>query len=474
MQRFVSVSGKGLSLFATYAVEYGAPFVRMIILSHALSLTELGTASALMVTYATFEQVTDIAIFRFVYSSPREKFAEALASAHALSLLRGVFVGALALALAPFAARLFGSELDVQSFRLLGLVVFLRSFENLEPRVAERDYQYGPQLKLNLISNGLGLLVMTGVALATRSHAAIVASLLAQSLGALLASHALSKQHYRLVFRSPFFKAGWRFAYPLMFNGLGLATTALGDRFVVGAFFGVETLAIYSVSMLATVIPISFVAKVGNSLCQAALYNASATRPRFVARLRFMARLTPLVAASYGLGIVALANDVIGLVFGKVFMVDYPIIVLLALGAFFKIAHLEPLISLLLHEFRTAALAAANLSSISGLVVGAALSLLSRSLGSALLGRLVGEIACLWTMFTLAAEAMGEAKRDFLVSGAAALAALVAACALVFILHAEGALTMRLAVCGTLALLFAAWTAVRTWPFVRAGFGKGE
>ena len=48
-------------------LDFGTPFIRMLILTRLLTLNELGLASALAATYATFEQVTDIAIYRFVF-----------------------------------------------------------------------------------------------------------------------------------------------------------------------------------------------------------------------------------------------------------------------------------------------------------------------------------------------------------------------------------------------------------------------
>ena len=44
---------------------------------------------------ATFELITDIGISNFVFSSPRSVYAEAIAGAHAISIVRGFCVGEL-------------------------------------------------------------------------------------------------------------------------------------------------------------------------------------------------------------------------------------------------------------------------------------------------------------------------------------------------------------------------------------------
>ena len=132
LQKFIA-RGSGLVLInASYV---GLPLVRMVIFSHFLDLRELGFTSLLAALYATLEQVTDVAMYKFVLSCPREDYEEALASAHALSVLRGLIVALIGLAVAPFLAAAFNLGADWPSFAAVGLIVFVRSFEHLEQRV---------------------------------------------------------------------------------------------------------------------------------------------------------------------------------------------------------------------------------------------------------------------------------------------------------------------------------------------------
>ena len=65
--------------------------------------------------------MTDFALYRFVFSTPRENYEEALASAHALSVVRGLAVGAIAIAVSPFISALLSLQADWVDFALLGL-----------------------------------------------------------------------------------------------------------------------------------------------------------------------------------------------------------------------------------------------------------------------------------------------------------------------------------------------------------------
>ena len=75
--------------------------MRMFVLAHILGPYEFGFASALSVAYATFEQITDMAIYRFVFTTPLSVYSEALAGAHAVAIMRGCCVGGLLLVTSP-------------------------------------------------------------------------------------------------------------------------------------------------------------------------------------------------------------------------------------------------------------------------------------------------------------------------------------------------------------------------------------
>ena len=236
-----------LPLVLVSSMDVLMPLIRMLALSHFLSLSELGLASLLAATAATYEQVTEIAVYRYVLSSPREVFHEALAAAHALAVTRGFLVGGLAAAISIPVATLFSSRADWGSFAMLGLIIVTRPFENLQPRVAERDYNYDVQFKVGLVANCVSLAALTATLLITRSHVAVIASLLGQAVGLVAASQWFSTEPFRLRFRSPEFIKALKFSYPLLLGGVGLAISGQADRLLVGGMLGLPALGVYSV-----------------------------------------------------------------------------------------------------------------------------------------------------------------------------------------------------------------------------------
>ena len=408
---------KGYLLVLVNVVDYGTPFIRMIMLSHRLSLRELGIASALVATYSTFELMTDFNLYRFVFSTPRQRYEEALASAHALSIARGATVGSVAVAASPLVAALLRLQADWIDFALLGAVIFIRSMEHLGPRVAERDYRYGVQFQVSLIANALSLTALATALYFAPTGKAILVSLFVQAIAAVIASRARAGTPYRTNFRSPLFQAAFRFGYPLMFNGFGVGASNQGDRFIVGGLLGLSTLGVYSIATLVTTVPMNMIARMDSTFLLAALYNGSNLSSAIHdARLKLAASLLPLVSAFYALGILTLMNIVVPLVFGQRFFLSREAVALLALAAFFRLARADPFTALMLNQGRTRRLALMNVSSASALLFEAGLILAYLSFESALMGRLLGELVATVVTLFLARRQFSVAFRDYVVS----------------------------------------------------------
>jgi O-antigen/teichoic acid export membrane protein len=412
----------GAALSGSAALEIALPFTRMLLLSRALSLSELGFASALATAYALYDQITDMALHRSVYAERREDFAAALAGAHGLLALRGVLLAALALALAPFAAALFGLSGDVGAFGALAGPLFIRGFEHLAPKVAERDSNYGAQLRVAISGATFSLLALAATLALGGGHNALTASLYGLALGQTIASHAFAAIPYRLSFGAEFRKA-LRFGAPLMANGLGLAVAAQGDRLLVGALLGPEALGLYVVAMLAVLVPVTLAQRMMGALAGATLYNSGAERAETIRRI---ARAAPAAGAFYACVALACANILVALVFGPRFVLPPLGLALLCAAALLRIARAEPFTSLLLLDRRTKEAALGNLSAMGALLVSAGLMLATPSVGSALVGRALGEAIALVVTFSLTRRMLGTAAADY-------LKALAFACALTLV-----------------------------------------
>ncbi len=308
-------------LIMVSAIEFGLPLARMVALTRILPLNEVGFVSVLTAFIAFLDMSTDLGIYRFVYSTPKAQFKEALASAHALSAVRGAVLCLLALCAAPFVAAAVSLGDDWTSFAVLAPAILLRSFEHLAPRIAERDFDYWPYLKTVGVGLGFALVALVVGALITHNHWALIASVYAQNLGFVFASRWFGKMPYRLDFRSPLFKAAFRFGYPLMMNGIGLAVSQQADRFVVAGLFNLQTVAVYSVVMLATTMPQNLINRILGSTVLARLYHARSVRPWLDQEVRAASTVFSFVGAAYAGAVILVMDPIISLVFGAKFRV---------------------------------------------------------------------------------------------------------------------------------------------------------
>ncbi len=384
------------------AFEFGLPFVRMVALTHILPLREVGFGSVLTAFVAFLEMSTDLAIYRFVYAAPKAQFEEALASAHALSVVRGVVVCLLAFCAAPLVARMVSLEEYWTSFAALAPAILLRSFGHLGPVVCERDFRYWPQAKSTGISYACALVALIVVALITRNHDAIIASVYAQFISLFFVSRWFADVPYRLDFRSPLFKAAFKFGYPLMANGLGQSISQQADRFIVAGFFNLQTVAVYSVVLLATTMPQSLINRILSSTFLARLYHASSVRSWLDKEVRAASTVFSVVGAVYAGAVILVMDPIIALVFGAKFRVDNLSMVLLGTAAFVRFVRLEPFTSTTLNASRTKRLAVSNVLVSSSLAYMALFSFFDRSINAVLAARLAGEITGLAAAFYLA------------------------------------------------------------------------
>ena len=460
---------KGNTLFLVSLIEYGAPLLRMLALSHLLTLRELGFASALTATYTAFEQITDFSIYRFVLSAPRERYDEALASAHALSIMRGAAVGAIAALCAPLAARAFSLSAEWPEFALLGAVALLRSFEHLGPRVAERDYSYGAQFKTSVVANGAALAVLLIGLLTGAGHRAVLASLLTQAAAQALASRCFAADPYRINWRSKMVRDGFNFGYPLMINGFGLAASFQGDRFVVGALLGLPELGIYAIVTLAALLPLNMLGRIVGAVLLAALCNAP-NADAYRARVKLSTRGVALLAALYGVGVLLFLNIVTPWVFGAKFTLSEASVAILSVGVFLRLVRGEPFTSMLLHSGRTRRLTSSNLASSSALGFEFILLSIFRNFESLMTGRLLGEIVALFVSLRVTREEFRDARRDFLVSIFGAMGLLAGAIVLSHVFRLEASLPLSVAVFSSAVSICAIWALYFAPPLVRVAF----
>jgi O-antigen/teichoic acid export membrane protein len=470
----LAITLKALPLFMTTFFETAVPFVRTLILTHLLVPYEFGFASALAATSATFSQITDIAIYSFVSSSPRSVYAEVIAGAHAVSIMRGFCVGGLLLLASRPVACMFGTCDDWRSFVWLAPLMIIGSFEHFEIRVAGlRDYRYWPALIASVVSQSCGLLALTLIAYKFENHYAYIAYLMIQSLVYVLASHFLASSLYGANHTTPFVRKVLSFGFPLMLSGIGLAIMSQGDRWIVGSLMGLPFLGLYAVVTLAAYIPLSGVFRIQGAIIFAGLHNANIEAGEYDARLKLYCRAIPVIGGGYALGLLAFYDLVVPAVFGHRYVISDSAIFLLALIVYIRVIRSDPQQILLLLNQNTRKLAILGQAPFIGLLATAGLALIHPTLEFILVGGLVGEIAALCVVEYLSRPLLKSAIYDHMFSGLTMFSTVVVAGILLLSLQ-NGAFATRIAIVGGFLILMLAYAGLSCFGLYQRAYGEPQ
>jgi O-antigen/teichoic acid export membrane protein len=454
----VSYVRRGQALFLISALEYVTPFVRMLLLSRFLELRELGFCSALLASYGLLELITDMSLFRFVIATKREEYGEAMACAHALSILRGAFICVLALLAAPLFAKSFMLSDYWIDFAMLGALSFIKGFENIAPRVAEREFHFGAQLKTGLSANVLSLFTLVVMLFVTHDHRALLGSLFAMMITYVAASHIFSETPYRVSFHSPLFSRAFKFALPLMVNGVGLALSSQADRFLVGSLLGLPALGIYSLISTAVILPTNMVWRITGSVNTALFFSAIDAGKNMAKYVALAGHVSAIVGAAYALCVLLLLNLVVPIVFGARFVISQEAVMILAAVAYVRIVRGEPFGSMLLLQGRTKRLALVNLAVAGGLLAAAVLMFYFPRIESALASRLLGELFGLGSAIYLTRKTLHDCFGKFSMSLLLGFSLVVSGCFVIYFTKAGQAPLESVVVLSLYALTVIAWS----------------
>lgn len=458
---FMRLFQRTLPLLIDSASNTVIPFMRTFILSHLLAPYEFGFASALAATLATFELITDIAITNFVSSSPRSVYAEAVAGAHAMSIVRGSCVSLVVLLASQPVACTLATCGDWPSFAWLAPVTFIHSLAHLEIRVtASRDYKYWPPAAASIVSHGSGLLALWFITYKFEDQHGYLAYWLVQAPIYVLMSHLLASDRYSINYRTPFFRKSLIFGMPLILNGIGLAIASQGDRWIVGSLLGLPMLGLYSLITLAAFVPLTALYKIMSPIQFAGLHNARIETGEYDARLKLYCRAVPLMAAAFGIVIVAVYGRLIPVVFGHRYVASDWMIFLLAMIVYVRIVRTDPQTSLLFNAQRTRELAIAGQAPFIGLVVTAGLVLVRPSLETVLVGGLLGEIAGLGVTAYIVRRLLRSAFYDHVFSVLGMFAIVIAAGVTMLSTRSSDSLAAQIAIGAAFLVIVSTYAAV--------------
>ncbi len=410
--RYSRIVRSGAFVTAGLAVELGCQFARTMFLAHVLDAAEFGLVASVNAVFAFVEMGTAISVDRYLVFSRNGDSKDALDVAHTLSVLRGLLLGVIVIAVAQIVANLVTEPSLVDSLTLVAAIPVIRACAHLGVIQMQRTGVFWLSALPEAVGGILGLLASVVAALLVADHRAIVWGLGVQAVGMVVCSHLLAgRLRFRLSFDHRAMGAALRYCLPLAANGLALAVAYQLDRLIVGIWLGVVALGVYSLFLTVLLQPVSMAMRLITTMAQPHLSSAWHSDPsgRFRRMVHWIVDGCSLMGLSSATGVICLGGPVWILVFGTKYAVDDLDFVLLGLLLFVRsMRGCENLIGLAVGN--TVELMLANAVGCVGPLVGSLALGLKPVIGSALLGVLVADIVSLVVLSTRLRTHLGVAR----------------------------------------------------------------
>lgn len=330
------------AMSAAQVAEQACVFARNLILARLLGPDNMGVAATLAVTLSLLEMTSDLAADRLLLQAKDGDEAELQSAAQAVEFARGVLIAAAIVALAGPIARLFDVPDAVWAYRLLGLAPLLRGLVHLDAKRLVRSHRYQPLIMVDLGSQALAMAVAWPLARATGDYSAALWVIIAQVSGYAAISHLVAARRYSWGMT----RAAWTrivaFGWPLLVNGLLMFAIFQGDRLIVGVFYNMETLGVFSVAFALAMMPTMMAARIATPLVLPSLAKSYENPAQFERRYGLAMELATVVTSAYLCLVIGSCGAIMGGLYGEEYRVGGPYLAVLAGMQAFRIVRIVP------------------------------------------------------------------------------------------------------------------------------------
>jgi O-antigen/teichoic acid export membrane protein len=329
-----SMSGQiargGVWVFAAYGLVQVLSLVRSVILARLLTPADFGLMGMASLSLALLAVFTDTGIWP-VLIQRSELDQPTLNTAWLISAARGIVLGFVTLAAAPWVGRFFEAPLLVPMLRVMALSFVLAGFNSLGLILLQKQLDFRTLAAVNLATSVVNLVAATVAAFLLRSVWALVIGTLTGSLAALLLSYLVHP-----------FRPQWRFdrgrARGLFGFGKFLTASTIvnyvltqGDDAYVGKVLGSEALGFYGLAYRLSNLPATSISHVLNQVTLPAYSAMQHDLDRLRLTYLRILKLTALVVFPMAAGLFGLAPFVVGVLYGEKWLPMVPAFQILCL-----------------------------------------------------------------------------------------------------------------------------------------------
>lgn len=240
--------------------------LRNAIIGHLLSPRDFGIASTFAITVSIIEMASDMGSDKLLVQAKDGNDTLLQNTAQFFAIIRGFISGFFLFLVAPYVAALFKISEAEWAFSLLAFVPIIRGFMHFDVKRFHREMNFFPNLFAELTPQVITFLLTLPIVMIRTDYSAVIDLILLQSLLLVLMTHFLAKRRYKITFDQLAIKRLVEFGWPLMVNGFLMFFIFQGDKFVIGIYYDMEKLGVYSAAFMITMTPALLIIKVLTSL----------------------------------------------------------------------------------------------------------------------------------------------------------------------------------------------------------------
>lgn len=333
--------GRSAYLVASIVAQVCA-LARYTFLARLLGPEQLGIAVAIILTSQFMDCVTDSGNDRFLVQDRRGDEPAVLRLIHSVWVLRGIVIAASLLALSVPLSAAYDRPALSHGLMILSIAPLIAGAAHLDYRRAQRHSNFGPESRVLIASEVVSLAVTLGAAILIRDYTAILYGLIARSVMIVLVSHLVAERRYAVGYSKQDAGRLFRFATPLMLNGLLLFFSSQGDRILVGAQAGLSALGLYSATLLLAFAPSAIIQRFMTAVHLPLVAKGGVDAARQHAAADTLGSQCVLLTIAMGAGFALLAPSFIPIMFGPSFALPPVLVAAIGLLQMIRFARLWP------------------------------------------------------------------------------------------------------------------------------------
>lgn len=302
--------------------------ISMVFIARLLTPVDFGIIAVTSALVGLLESFTDLGVDTALIRHPKP-LRKHYDTAWTLSMLIHIVVAALIAITGFFSPYLYSDTRYAWVLYVMSLAMFINGLSNVGCVDFRRNLDYHKDFQINLSTQLVGVICTLALAFKLHSYWALALGILVRSITRLLLSFLMHP--YRPRFSLAASREMIHFSFWMMVRSVAIFLTNKADRLVLAAYFSPALIGLYTIANeLASMAVFELLHPLGRVLLPA--LSSKQDDPEWLEQnIQKIFNITATIAVASGVGLAAIAEPVLTLIYGTKYSEAAPMLILLSL-----------------------------------------------------------------------------------------------------------------------------------------------